>query len=369
MVDKDGTMLPCCAYTRQPNENFSSVDNIVHWWTDELKDIRKNLSTSIPHAGCTNCYEQEANPHILSLRQYTNINYTKQLPSFDEYYQGDLNQIDSLEIRLSNYCNLRCLMCGPYASSSIAQELAEHRNEFSQFGFGLNSTTVRWWDGIESNTDFLKVLGNVSSVHFSGGEPLIVPEIITMLSALDTDKLKLLHITTNLTKLNPKLLEVLKKFRQIDITVSLEGCREHNDYIRYGSSWAEIDQNLQILLSMPNVKITVNHVLQHTSVFALPNLIDYCESHNLNMSFIEVIFDSLPSPGVLTLSSASQHDVDKFCLWLDSYTGPHKELLTSWTSRYTANDWLLEKFQRYIQVIDRVRKVNFRQTFNPSWTN
>lgn len=364
MVDKDGSMKPCCGYITPSTQKFSSVNNIRHWWTIELENLRSDVTSNKSNPGCASCYQNEKNQHLLSLRQYTNLTY-KEFPSTTP----TLEKIDSLEIRMSNYCNLRCIMCGPYASSSIAQEYRDYADDYKIFGHMPTENTVRWWENISDNHDFMSVLKNSTKIHFSGGEPLLVPETIDMLNALDPTKLTLLHITTNLTRLNQRILDTLKKFSKVDITVSLEGIREHNDYIRYGSEWTTIEQNLKLLMSMPNVAITIHHVLQHTSVYTLPKFLAYCDNLGLNLSFIEVYFGSLPSPGVLTINSAADADVVNFKNWLSSYNGKNKNLLETWANTYAENDYLLEKFQAYVNVLDRIRNTNFQGTFNPTWAN
>lgn len=364
MIDKDGSMKPCCGYIMPPTQKFSTVDDIRQWWTNELENLRSDVTSDKLNVGCSGCYQNEYNQHLLSLRQYTNLSYN-QLPETIT----KLENIDSLEIRMSNYCNLRCIMCGPYASSSIAQEYRDYADDYKIFGYMPNETTVRWWENIHDNSDFMMVLKNVTKIHFSGGEPLLVPETVDMLDKLDPAKLTLLHITTNLTKLNQRILDSLKKFDKVDITVSLEGIGDHNDYIRYGSDWTIIDSNLKTLMEMPNVTVTIHHVLQHTSIYTLPKLIEYCDNLGLNLSFLEVYFESLPSPGVLTICSAPLPDVVNFKNWLSSYDGKNKQLLETWANTYNKNDYLLEKFQTYVNILDRIRKLNFYETFHPSWSN
>lgn len=360
VINTDGLMMPCCDFVNnlaRPTPTHT-IKDINSWWTEGLDSLRNDMIDGRVNPGCTNCVSKETNSHYRSERQRLNSQY------------GRVNnlQLDRLEIRVSNYCNLGCIMCGPYASSTLATEYQQHTSAYHKIGIiGAYEPTVRWWDDLESISNLKAQLGTITHLSFAGGEPLIVPEVVELLDSVNVDRIKSIHITTNLTRLTDKFLMSIERFNNISITVSLEGTSQHNDYIRYGSDWTTIKNNISTLKNLNNVVLQINHVLQHTSIFALPQLIEYADANQITMLLHEVSYNSYPEPGVLGLNSAHHSDVEEFKLWLDSYQGKYKRQLTSWIQSYQFDDNLYTKFHAYVTMIDNIRGVSFNKTFNPTY--
>jgi radical SAM protein with 4Fe4S-binding SPASM domain len=356
VVDRDGTMLPCCEYIPDSDKSkLTKLKNIDRWWKIELEDIRKDMIDGKVNPGCHHCLTKELNPTYQSHRQYINSKY----PNLDVNVE-----LDVIEIRVSNYCNLKCIMCGSYASSSIAEEYRKYETEYNNIGMvGAWEPTVRWWDDQESLDNLKSILTTVSRINFAGGEPLLVPEVTDILNSLDPSKIKHISMNTNLTRLTISHLEAFKRFDSIDIMVSLEGIKEHNDYIRYGSSWASVEQNIKTLKELSNIKLSITHVLQHTSIFSLPNLIEFSEQHDITLNLTEIYYGSYPSPGVLTVNSALPNHVNWFVAWLTEYDGIYKAQLVNWIKKYEFDNDLHDKFSDYINMLDGIRSNSFTNTF------
>jgi sulfatase maturation enzyme AslB (radical SAM superfamily) len=203
----------------------------------------------------------------------------------------------------------------------------------------------------------------VSRINFAGGEPLLVPEVTDILNSLDLSKIKNISMNTNLTRLTVKHLEAFERFNSIDIMVSLEGIKEHNDYIRYGSSWVTVEQNIKTLKELSNIKLSITHVLQHTSIFSLPDLVEFSEQHDIPLNLTEIYHGSYPSPGVLTVNSALPKHVNLFVAWLSEYNGRYKAHLINWIKKYEFNNDLHYKFCDYITMLDGIRGNSFTDTF------
>lgn len=356
VIDRDGTMLPCCEY--MPDSDTSKlikIKDVKRWWKIELEDLRQDMIEGKTNSGCHHCIAKESNPNYQSHRQHTNSHY----PDLDFNVE-----LDAIEIRVSNYCNLKCIMCGSYASSSIADEYRKHEAEYNDIGMvGAWEPTTRWWDDQESLDNLKNILTTVSRINFAGGEPLLVPEVTDILNSLDPSKIKNISMNTNLTRLTTKHLEAFKRFNSIDIMVSLEGIKEHNDYIRHGSEWGIIEQNIKTLKELSNVKLSITHVLQHTSIFSLPNLIEFSGQHSIHVNLTEIYYGSYPSPGVLTINSVLPAHINRFVSWLENYTGAYQPQLINWIKKYEFDAELNTKFHQYISMLDRIRGNNFANTF------
>jgi pyruvate-formate lyase-activating enzyme len=156
------------------------------------------------------------------------------------------------DIRLGNVCNLTCRMCCPSAS----RLWAEHYNEVQPNQYQVPAqelTFLRDHNWVKSRPlAFLmeQCLPSLESLHFAGGEPLIIPE---MLEALDlciqagrADQIDLSY-NTNITVIPDRVARLWPYFRSVSVHCSVDGFGAVNDYIRRPSQWRDIDRNLHIL--------------------------------------------------------------------------------------------------------------------------
>ena len=205
---------------------------------------------------------------------------------------------------------------------------------------------------------------NARLVTFSGGEPLLVPEVIDILDAMDPLPNTYVTFSTNLTWVTDKFLNSIAKFPLVKIMVSLEGIEEHNDYIRYGSKWGTILENINKIKNLPNVHLVISSVLQHTSIYSLPKLLVFVNDLGLpSIQLNEIYINSYPDTGVLGINSAPPEKVNNFRTWLDNYSGVGKQQLLFWIDNYKYSPELNEKFNIYIDMLDQIRDTKFNLIF------
>ena len=60
-----------------------------------------------------------------------------------------------LDLDLSNFCNLKCTMCGPYASSQWSAEAKKNQEKFAPFNIGYLETDHDWIND-EDNKKLMK---------------------------------------------------------------------------------------------------------------------------------------------------------------------------------------------------------------------
>ena len=124
-----------------------------------------------------------------------------------------------------------------------------------------------------------------------------------------------LSFNTNGTKLLDSTLALLENRPNLIINISLDGIGEHNNYIRSGSKWQDIENNVK-RFKQKNIKILFYYILQHTSLFTFQPVYEYCVKNNIELGIGEIYSGSVDGSGHLTLNSASKNDVDSFKKWL-----------------------------------------------------
>jgi organic radical activating enzyme len=143
-------------------------------------------------------------------------------------------ELQMIDIRWSNHCNLRCLYCRPENSSKIA--------EFLGIKEKLSNRSCQ--------EEILKLINDniltIKEVYMLGGEPLLIKENSQLLDLL-TDQ----HITvfTNLS-LDYNKNEIFKKLLDkpnVNWEISLEHTGDKFEFIRNGASWYRVLQNINEL--------------------------------------------------------------------------------------------------------------------------
>lgn len=356
-LKQNGSPSPCCQWKLRDVKNIP----ILKWWeTDRyINEVRSriisDLENGIEHSGCSQCWNDEKNS-IKSLRQKSNEWIVN--TSNNEY------NVIHLEVNLGILCNLRCIMCGPNASSLWETEY-KTGSEKTKFWFN-NFQKQSWVDDPKFLSWITPFLKNARYINFAGGEPLIVPQfesVIDIIISLGREKQVQLTMNTNLTKLPKKLLEKLSKFKNVNIMVSLEGFGKKNDYLRFPSKWEDIESNIDSLFNYPNFTVGIHHTIQHSSVYALPELIKFYYSKKFNSFYTNTVQGKLQ----LELEGVPKKDMDNFITWAKSIESiPEIKNLIPRLESVQFDPVVHQKFKQYINYIDSINGTDWNSTFCPS---
>ena len=231
-------------------------------------------------------------PEATSIRQHLNKRFgmgreSELLSETGEDGSLDRPVVRYADIRLGNSCNLTCRMCGPVASRLWAASYnqvqpAQYRMPALQLAILGQSNWVKrepvaWL--LEQS------LPSVEALHFAGGEPLIVPEMVDALEhCVESGRAGEIDLSynTNLTVLPEKVTALWPHFRSVSLLCSVDGYGRLNDYIRRPSRWSDIDRNLRTVdLNFAEWKIrwaTVSATIQTYNVLTINQLFLYLRS-------------------------------------------------------------------------------------------
>jgi MoaA/NifB/PqqE/SkfB family radical SAM enzyme len=254
-----GSVWPCCKYKTSLG---NPVDFKKIWYGQDFQKLREHIINNISHDSCSKC---NVNENEFSYKKFKNIDYQLR-------YNIKLNPVELPRVfhfSLKNVCNLACRMCNSNSSSKFYDTVS--KSEFFKRTFDIrpvdNRFDVKQLSGIFSNA---------SQILFSGGEPMLdddVLEIVKMASS-ESNQLRQVFFSTNMTVYNSKLIDELKKLKLIVMfSVSIDGPKFVQEYIRHGSSLDKIIENI-IRLKEINPRFCVNSTISCLNAGYMPELID-----------------------------------------------------------------------------------------------
>lgn len=256
----------------------------------DLKAIRRGMLKGHWPAACERCRRTEA-AGSLSTRNHI----AKRFGKWHDEVVGDtlpdgaleVPQVRYADIRLGNVCNLTCRMCGPHASRLwvdhynvvLPGQMRLRPDVLNRYRDGnwVKSQPVRWL--------MEQCLPSVESLHFAGGEPLIIPEMVELLEqCVSSGRAGQIDLSynTNMTVLPEKVTRLWPHFRGVSVMGSVDGFGRVNDYIRRPSKWKDIDRNFRLLDEnferWKLKRVTASATVQVYNVLQLGELYDYLGS-------------------------------------------------------------------------------------------
>lgn len=280
----DGDLRVCChGLGKNKIEEgltiFDADKNILNHKT--YQNIRKEMMAGKVPEVCLSCHKVEElggeSPRMKYLQNvgddiYEFVKETKETGEFE----GAPKELD---ITLGNSCNLKCRMCSPVFSDRL-------KETYDKLSLKYNEQTVvkieERWHKDQINIPLLKG-ETIESLIFQGGEPLIYRHHLDILRSLvETGRASQISLSydTNCTVIPPECLTLWKEFKLVELDISLDGVEKTFEYIRYGSDWKKVSQNIQDLFQFENsnFRIQFSTLLQAGLVHGLKKLIEYCLS-------------------------------------------------------------------------------------------
>lgn len=286
-TERNGDLQACQQSHCSSNSNVYT-ENIKEGWNSEyFRTLRKDLLNGIQNSNCVVCWEAEGRG-LESKRQKTNY-----IPNADLQQAIDKCKVNDgfldvmpvqVDIKLSNTCNLKCLMCTPYHSSQLETEVKLMRKQDlpvpawmeyieSQFGDKMKAPKGSLPDNLKS------ILGSVDILLIDGGEPLGSPDLHKILDYCIEQDLTHLKIgfATNLTITTNGILDKLNKFKEASVFISWDHTSaEHFRYIRYPADYSEFLNNFDKVCDT-NIQRGISLAVSILNIFHLPTLIDMFE--------------------------------------------------------------------------------------------
>jgi len=226
-VTVTGSWRPCCRFANFPNVKifdtpFDEYKN-NEFYQKIITDMEEGWSE-----GCLKCKTEEERGHK-SLRLTMNENWSGE------------DQIEYIEISVSNECNLMCRMCSPAYSTKWDKFV--RKTKLAQKYHSPYDQPFIDIEKVFASIDLSKLKG----IKYLGGEPFVTPQVWDLFKFLNQNNLlENIHFicNTNATYFPSKFLPYFKKLKKLSVELSIDGIGPVNEYIRHGKSWSVIYETI-----------------------------------------------------------------------------------------------------------------------------
>jgi organic radical activating enzyme len=378
----NGTFKSCCVIDHNHSEykgekNFKTLEQWLE--SDYLKYLKQNLNAGNRLSECQHCWKKERT-NLISLRQIINDTVTDKR-AFDQswlhfYFKNkenfDHDLILSADIKTSNLCNFACAMCTPQDSSRI--ESIWKKNKGHQLVNEVLLENKNYFEDIDliyregKSYSLIKSILDMKPRHLKllGGEPLLDSTLLNLLDNYKDKKLTNLVFITNGSVDFTTIAARLHEYKTVSIILSLEGVDLVQDYVRRGSDWNYINQNVHNYIKNFGTKnLYIQHTLQCLTFGHLHHLLEWSKNLNLqiNVGFLNdpayLSFDAMPQELLNNICEQLQHQNCSLATFddvenLQSITVPNLVRLVQ--ENYCYNSALTSKLRIFLDWYDPENK-------------
>lgn len=337
-----------------------------HWNSEYMKNIRKDLMAGKEIDQCQVC-----NHKLLNLNTYRGYFNHQLFPDkIDEAFEKtrddghtEMNPI-SYDYRISNLCNFKCRMCGDQLSSSWESERRQMKNwtpEGDPWMTPENRTKLQSFTKEVLEKELWQAVHEerIEEIYWVGGEPLMFQihwDIMEHLVKTGQSKNVVVRYNTNLSRVSWKginLYDLLKHFKHVNISASIDGTGKVVEYVRDGIKWDRWLKNFKDGLFLKDLYGDAGIVLDVTitspGLFAMKDLFDLALELDV-ISYIKKTFEFDPAI-VMSPSMIPRHILVPLIDDILSYIRPK----------------VTEKTQIYIDALEDVRDIKTFDEKYPDW--
>lgn len=299
----NGETSVCCDFQDvirdQHNQAFNikshTISEILS--SDYMNQVRDQFRQGQKLTACQNCWRNEQaggeSKHQLTTYKLSNI-----YPRIDWESNSLDRNMGFIGGHLGNLCNLKCRICSPVFSSSIAAEEIGQEPDIETRSHPTYKllTDNRWrgnsekfWQQLKDHSD------QICNFEFLGGEPLLLQENLDFMQWLVDNGHShkcIFEFISNGTQY-PAVFDRASQFHRLTVTLSIDNLQQRFESERYGADWDQVVANLQRFVSGrdygSNIKIGVCITVNIQNVLYLPELIKWLKSQGIDHYYYNVL--------------------------------------------------------------------------------
>ena len=381
LFKQKGTVQACCeTWDTQfkPAESILATANL-----DVMKQLRLDLldDDTVPSM-CHKCYNREKfqdfSVRINSIRIHPH--WTPESAQAVTSADGSVDNfhLEHLDIRWSNLCNYKCRFCGIQSSNmwlKDAQLLGIEPNLVKN-NYNPKTGIAEYdmdWEDLKTHLPYVKY------VKLAGGEPTIMTGTYQLLEEMDRigNRDVMISLITNGTTVQygkHDLLELLGRFKDVRIQISLEAFGARHEWSRSGKKdWDIIEKNMekfQLYGNANNWKINIHSGISWINMY---HLADFVKKYDT----MDFVFNMVTTPKEMSMVNFYKSDLQTCS---DHYAKLLKEKNNSRVNKHlfqikkvidhglknTKEDIDLDEFRRVHGILDESRQQSFAESY-PEW--
>ena len=381
LFKQKGTVQACCeTWDTQfkPAESILATANL-----DIMKQLRLDLldDDTVPSM-CHKCYNREKfqdfSVRINSMRIHPH--WTPESAQAVTSADGSVDNfhLEHLDIRWSNLCNYKCRFCGIQSSNmwlKDAQLLGIEPNLVKN-NYNPKTGIAEYdmdWEDLKTHLPYVKY------VKLAGGEPTIMAgtyQLLEEMIRIDNRDVMISLITNGTTVQYGKhdLLELLGRFKDVRIQISLEAFGARHEWSRSGKKdWDIIEKNMekfQLYGNANNWKINIHSGISWINMY---HLADFVKKYDT----MDFVFNMVTTPKEMSMVNFYKSDLQTCS---DHYAKLLKEKNNSRVNKHlfqikkvidhglknTKEDIDLDEFRRVHGILDESRQQSFAESY-PEW--
>jgi radical SAM protein with 4Fe4S-binding SPASM domain len=333
-IKNEGKLSACWRYPDKVG-NFLT-DTLADTWNGEpLRKVRTELINGIQHEGCKSCWDMERSG-ARSLRNnaegmYPAVDSNIIINNTGEDGSYPIRNLQSIEIRFDNICNLMCRHCSPAYSSIWEQKVKRDSILMEQM---KKVGTYRELENHVSLTqeiidEVVSLSPNLTELMITGGEPLFHDKHYDFLERILPEASHItLQYNSNFSTLDYKgksILDLWKHFKCVSIRVSLDAYPEIYEYVRVRGNLSVAEDNIQKALQLSNIQLSATMTANLLNITRATEIAKYYYSLGVDYHTSIVQFPRSLNPKLLppSLKEKVTNDWDELINgnrdWMQSY--------------------------------------------------
>jgi MoaA/NifB/PqqE/SkfB family radical SAM enzyme len=343
-ISPQGQFRPCCKFDAVAGHSLEEYQT-----SSLVEDVRQQFLQGQRPSQCHRCWRDE-DAGIKSKREL-DIQYylDNQIP--------DLSHLQFLGMSFGNTCNLACRICN---SSYSSRWQPEEKKIIEVFPDTKIHTHQKFYQDSKLLDQVLSLSTKVKSIQFSGGESFVtgVQEHLEFLGSLANPAEVSLHYITNTTVFpSDEFWQLWKKFKHVDIQLSIDGIDKHFEYQRWPANWESCLDNIKRYQqnAVGNIKLSISHSVSIFNVLYLPEFIKWCLTNKLPVPYLGLV--TTPSYYNITVLPKAAKEV--VCSKLKG--GLMSNIAQAMMATDNSNE--LDTTLKYVKILDKQRNQSFPETF------
>ena len=384
-IDPDGRGRPCCKYKvgdaswQQDVPKLSDVNIDDIWNQAELQELRSQFLKNEKPSGCKACWDEEE-AGIPSMRKlYENGGHSHPEATFFKHVPRLYPK--SLDLKLSNLCNLKCRICTPFLSS---QWIKEHKDlnisDANSLKIYTNNSKEKLSENIENFEILTEWARDINHLEFYGGEPLLQQEhdrVLDIIYQHGRPNITELFYNTNGTICEEKFFKIWKNFKEVTISLSVDDIGNRFEYQRKNAKWQEVKNNIDLFKTYKaqygvNLHLQLYITVGIYNVFYLQEILEELKKFDL-----PVVFNMVHYPhhfSLVNLPNSVKPIIENVLQSIDTTSirfldwSPAIDNLIRYMNDRNYDSIEFNKFWELTELHDTYRKESFKNTFPELYT-